>query len=118
MTDPQTASNIAEQLADFQEEAGPSRRVVEEGEEGYVQDVEDQGVEDNNEDEESGDDEDDDDDDEEEDFDPMSAVTQCLVTEDGVPIVDVLAGINRTLEKLAKIMFKLSVTIETHLRKA
>ena len=46
-------------------------------------------------------------------FDPMQQLTQLLVTESGVPIVDVLHGIQEALEKQNKILYKLVSVIET-----
>ena len=46
-------------------------------------------------------------------FNPMQQFTQLLVTEAGVPIVDVLQGIQEALEKQNKILFKLVSTIES-----
>lgn len=62
----------------------------------------------------------DDDDDEDEDlesfeedmFDPMQQLTQLLVTEDGVPLVDVLQGIRESIDKQNKILFKLVSVID------
>lgn len=46
-------------------------------------------------------------------FDPMQQFTQLLVTEAGVPIVDVLQGIQEAIEKQNKILYKLVSTIES-----
>lgn len=45
-------------------------------------------------------------------FDPVSQLTQLLVTEDGQPIADIMAGIKEALDKTNKILFKMSVAIE------
>lgn len=62
------------------------------------------------------DDDDDDDEDlesfEEDMFDPMQQLTQLLVTEDGVPLVDVLQGIRESIDKQNKILFKLVSVID------
>lgn len=50
-------------------------------------------------------------------FDPVmltQQVTQLLVTEDGVPVVDVLQGIQDSLDKQNKILYKLVSVIEAH----
>lgn len=50
-------------------------------------------------------------------FDPMmltQQLTQLLVTEDGVPAVDVLQGISDALDKQNKILYKLASVIEAH----
>lgn len=54
-------------------------------------------------------------DDEEDDelFDPAHQLTQLLVTEAGVPIVDVLQGIQDALDKQNKILYKLVSVAES-----
>lgn len=46
-------------------------------------------------------------------FDPMQQFTQLLVTESGVPLVDVLQGIQEAIEKQNKIMYKLVSVVES-----
>ena len=46
-------------------------------------------------------------------FDPVQQITQLLVTEAGVPVVDVLQGIQEALDKQNKILYKLVSTIES-----
>lgn len=46
-------------------------------------------------------------------FDPLQQFTQLLVTEAGVPVVDVLHGIQEAIEKQNKILYKLVSTIES-----
>ena len=41
-------------------------------------------------------------------FDPLQQLTQLFLTEDGVPIADILQGIREALEKQSKILFKIS----------
>ena len=48
---------------------------------------------------------------------PMQQLTQLLVTEDGTPLVDVLAGIQQTLDKQNKILFKLVSLLDARLGK-
>lgn len=50
---------------------------------------------------------------EEELFDPMQHLTQLLVTESGIPIVDVLQGIQDALDKQNKILYKLVSVVES-----
>ena len=71
-------------------------------------------------DEDDEDDEDDDDGFGEALFDPMmltQQLTQLLVTEDGVPAVDVLQGISDALDKQNKILYKLASVIEAHAKR-
>lgn len=49
-------------------------------------------------------------------FDPMQQFTQLLVTETGVPIVDVLQGIQDALEKQNKILYKLASVVDARLK--
>ena len=46
-------------------------------------------------------------------FDPMAQLTQLLVTESGTPLVDVLQGIQDSLDKQNKILYKLVSVIES-----
>ena len=46
-------------------------------------------------------------------FDPMQQLSQFLVTESGVPIVDVLQGIQEALDKQNKILYKLVSVVES-----
>lgn len=48
-------------------------------------------------------------------FDPMQQLTQLLVTEEGVPLVDVVQGIQDALVKQNKILYKLASVIEAKL---
>lgn len=41
-------------------------------------------------------------------FDPLQQLTQLFLTEEGVPIADILQGIRDALEKQSKILFKIS----------
>ena len=45
-------------------------------------------------------------------FDPLQQLTQLFLTEDGVPIADILQGIREALEKQSKILFKISNILE------
>lgn len=60
--------------------------------------------------------EEDDDEDEYEDDDALTSLVaqgfQLLVTQDGVPIADVLQGIKESLDKQAKIMYKIASHLE------
>ena len=46
-------------------------------------------------------------------FDPMQQLTQLLVTESGIPLVDVVQGIQDALDKQNKILYKLVSVIES-----
>ena len=46
------------------------------------------------------------------DFDPMQALGQLLVTHEGETIPDVLTGIRQSLDTLAKVLHKISKTLE------
>lgn len=47
------------------------------------------------------------------DFDPMQALGQLLVTQEGETIPDVLAGIRHSLDTLTKVLHKMSKQLET-----
>lgn len=49
-------------------------------------------------------------------FDPMQQLAQMLVTESGVPLVDVLQGIQESLDKQNKILYKLVSVVDAKLR--
>lgn len=50
-------------------------------------------------------------------FDPMQQLTQLFVTESGVPIVDVLQGIQEAHDKQNKILYKLVSILEKNASK-
>ena len=47
------------------------------------------------------------------DFDPMQAIGQLLVTQEGETIPDVLTGIRHALETLTKVLHKISKSLDT-----
>ena len=50
--------------------------------------------------------------DEEGEYDPVQHITQLLVTEEGLPVADVLLGIKESLDKLGKIHYKIVQLLE------
>ena len=49
---------------------------------------------------------------EEGEYDPVQHITQLLVTEEGLPVADVLLGIKESLDKLGKIHYKIVQLLE------